>query len=66
MIMKRIVILFDCKFKSFVRDYLVSNRVQYSMTSDSCTGDVRISVPRAKCGRFLSEMRRYSIPYELI
>lgn len=64
--MKRIVILFNSKFKSDVRAFLVSNRVQYSMSTDFCTGDVRISVPRAKCGLFLSEMRRSSIPYELI
>lgn len=64
--MKRIVVTIDCKYKSDVRDYLVINRVQYSMYTDVYTGEVRLSVPRSAGVRLLSELRRYSIPYELI
>ena len=64
--MKRIVVTFDCKYKNFVRDFLVSYRVQYSMSTDIYTGDVRVSVPRAKCVPLLTELRRLSVPYELI
>ena len=61
--MKRIVILFDCKYKQLVRAFLVSNRVQYSTSIDPYTGDFRVSVPRAKVAAFTSDMRRCSIPY---
>lgn len=64
--MKRIVITFNCQYKQVVRAYLVSHRVQYSMSVDVLIGDVRLSVPRAKCVLLLAEMRRSSIPYELI
>lgn len=64
--MKRIVVTFDCKHKTFVRDYLVSHRVQYSMSTDIYTGDVHVYVPHAKGARFLAELRRVSIPYKLV
>lgn len=64
--MKRIVIVFDSNFKQDVRAYLVSKRVQYSMSVDIYTGDVRLSVPHANGVRLLSELRRTSIPYQLI
>lgn len=60
------VVLIDSKFKNVVRDYLVINRVQYSMFTDIYTGQVRLSVPHAKGVRLLAELRRDSIPYGLI
>lgn len=62
--MKSIVAI-NFQYKQAVRAYLVSNRVQYSMSVDIYTGDFRISVPRAKSVPFLAELRRASIPYEL-
>lgn len=64
--MKRILVTFDCKHKPFVRAYLVSNRVQYSMSTDIYTGDVHVYVPHAKGSCFLAELRRASIPYRLV
>lgn len=64
--MKRIVILLQPKFKDVVRAGLVMSRVQYSMFTDICTGDVRLSLPRSKGIHFLAELRRASIPFELI
>lgn len=64
--MKRIVILFDSKFKSDIHSYLDFHRVQYSMFIDIYTSEVRLSVPRSAGIRFLAELRRDSIPYELI
>ena len=64
--MKRIVVTFDCKHKPFVRAYLVSNRVQYSMSTDIYTGDVHVYVPHAKGAALLAELRRASIPYRLV
>ena len=64
--MKRIVVTFDCKYKPFVRAYLVSNRIQYSMSTDVYTGDVHVYVPQVKSVHFLAELRRVSIPYRLV
>ena len=64
--MKRIVVTFDCKYKAFVRAYLVSNRVQYSMSTDIYTGDVHVYVPHAKGAALLAELRRVSVPYRLV
>ena len=64
--MKRILVTFDCKHKPFVRAYLVSNRVQYSMSTNIYTGDVHVYVPRAKGVHLLAELRRVSIPYSLV
>ena len=64
--MKRILVTFDCKHKSFVRAYLVSNRIQYSMSTNIYTGDVHVYVPHAKGARFLAELRRFSVPYSLV
>lgn len=64
--MKRILVTFDFKHKQFVRAYLVSNRIQYSMTTNIYTGDVHVYVPRTKGVSFLAELRRASIPYALI
>ena len=64
--MKRILVTFDCKHKPFVRAYLVSNRVQYSMSTNIYTGDVHVYVPRAKGVHLLAELRRFSIPYSLV
>lgn len=64
--MKRIVVTFDCKYKTFVRAYLVSNRVQYSMSTDIYTGDVHVYVPHAKGAALLAELRRLSVPYRLV
>ena len=64
--MKRILVTFDCKHKPFVRAYLVSNRVQYSMSTNIYTGDVHVYVPRAKGAHLLAELRRFSIPYSLV
>lgn len=64
--MKRIVILIDYKFKQVVRAHLVNYCAQYSLSIDSYTGDLLISLPHAKGVRFLAELRRSSIPYELI
>ena len=65
-VMKRIVILFDYKHKEIVRAHLVNYRLQYSMSTDVYSGEVRLSVPYSKGVRFLAELRRSSIPYELI
>ena len=64
--MKRIVVTFDCKYKQAVRAYLVSNRVQYSMSTDIYTGDVHVYVPHAKGVALLAELRRISVPYRLV
>lgn len=64
--MKRILVTFDFKHKPFVRAYLVSNRVQYSMSTDIYTGDVHVYVPQAKGAHLLAELRRASIPYRLV
>lgn len=66
MVMKRMVVLFDSMFKQVVCAYLVMNRFQYSMFTDVYTGEVRVSVPHAKGVCLLAELRRNSIPYELI
>ena len=65
-VMKRMVVTFDGKHKPFVRAYLVSNRVQYSMSTDIYTGDVHVYVPNAKGVALLAELRRFSIPYRLV
>ena len=64
--MKRILVTFDCKHKPFVHAYLVSNRIQYSMSTNIYTGDVHVYVPRAKGVHLLAELRRVSIPYSLV
>ena len=64
--MKRIVVLFAYKHKEIVRAHLVNYRLQYSMSTDIYTGDVRVSVPHAKGALLLAELRRAGIPYELI
>lgn len=64
--MKRILVTFDCKHKPFVRAYLVSNRIQYSMSTNIYTGDVHVYVPHAKGANLLAELRRASVPYSLI
>ena len=64
--MKRMVVLFDCKYKPQVRAFLTANRIQYSMSFDIYTDGVRVSVPHAKGVRLLAELRRSSIPYDLI
>lgn len=64
--MKRIVVTFDCKHKPFVRAYLVSNRIQYSMSTNIYTGDVHVYVPKSKGVHLLAELRRVSIPYSLV
>ena len=64
--MKRILVTIDCKYKPFVRAYLVSNRVQYSMSTDFYTGDIHVYVPQAKGAHLLAELRRVSIPYRLV
>lgn len=64
--MKRIVFVVDSKFKNDVRRLLSLYRFQFSMHTDVYTGDFRVSLPYAKGVRFLSELRRSSIPYELI
>ena len=64
--MKRIVVTFDCKYKHAVRAYLVSNRVQYSMSTDIYTGDVHVYVPHVKGVALLAELRRLSVPYRLV
>lgn len=64
--MKRILVTFDLKHKQAVRAYLVSNRVQYSMTTDIYMGDVHVYVPYSKGVRFLAELRRLSVPYRLV
>lgn len=64
--MKRILVTFDCKHKPFVRAYLVSNRVKYSMSTDFYTGDIHVYVPQAKGVHLLAELRRASIPYRLV
>lgn len=66
MVMKRIVILIDYKHKQLVRAHLVNYRLQYSMSTDIYTGRVRVSVPHVKGECLLAELRRSSIPYELI
>ena len=64
--MKTMVILFDSKYKSKVCAALTANRIQYSTFTDVYTGDVRVSVPYAIGIRLLAELRRSSIPYDLI
>ena len=64
--MKTMVVLFDCKYKSQVCASLDTKRIQYSIFTDVYTGDVRVSVPYAIGVRLLSELRRSSIPYDLI
>lgn len=64
--MKRMVVLIDSKFKQDVRALLVMNHVQYSMSIDAYIGEVRVSLPHAKGDRFLAELRRFYIPYELM
>ena len=64
--MKTMVILFDSKYKSKVCASLTAKRIQYSTFTDVYTGDVRVSVPYAIGVRLLSELRRSSIPYDLI
>lgn len=64
--MKRMVILFDSVYSHDVRAHLVNLRIQYSMTTDLVIRETRISVPYAKGVRLLAELRRFSIPYELI
>ena len=64
--MKRILVTFDCKHKPFVRAYLVSNRIQYSMSTDIYTGDVHVYVPYSKGVPFLAELRRASIPFRFV
>ena len=64
--MKRILVTFDSKYEQAVRDYLVINRVQYSMSRDIYTGDVHLYIPHAKGVQFLAELRRDSIPYRLV
>lgn len=64
--MKRMVVLVDSRFKQLLYAYLDMNRIQYSMFTDVYTGEVRVSVPRAKGFRFLTELRRNSISYVLI
>ena len=64
--MKRMVVIFDCKYKSQVRAYLTANRIQYSMSIDIYTGEVRCSVPYSKGVSFLAELRCDSVPYELV
>lgn len=64
--MKRTVVTINFQHKQAVRAILVSLRVQYSMSVDIYTAVVRVSVPRAKSVPFLAELRRFSIPYELI
>ena len=65
-VMKRMVVLFDNKFKPQVRAFLVANRIQYSITFDFCAGLARVSVPHAKGVRLLNELRRSCIPYQLL
>ena len=64
--MKRILVTFDFKHKQAVRAYLVSNRIQYSMSTDIYTGDVHVYVPYSKGVRFLAELRRLAVPYRLV
>ena len=64
--MKRMVVLINSKFKQDIENYLVMNRVQYSMYTDIYTGDVRLSVPHSKGVRLISELRRSSVPYDII
>lgn len=64
--MKRMVVLFDNKFKPQVRAFLVANRIQYSITFDFNAGLARVSVPHANGVRLLAELRRSCIPYELL
>lgn len=64
--MKRMVVLIDSKFKQNVCALLAMNRVQYSMSTDSYIGEVRVSLPHSKGVRFLAELRRFYIPYELM
>ena len=64
--MKRILVTFDCHHKQAVRAYLVSNRVQYSMSTDIYTGDVHVYVPYSKGLRFLAELRRLSVPFRFV
>lgn len=64
--MKKMVVLVDSKFKQFVCAYLVMHRVQYSIFTDIYTCEIRVSVPYVKGVRFLTELRRNSVPYELI
>ena len=64
--MKRMVILFDSFYTHDVRAHLVSLRIQYSLTTDLVFRETRLSVPYAKGVRLLTELRRSSIPYELI
>lgn len=65
-VMKRMVVLFDNKFKPQVRAFLVANRIQYSITFDFNAGLARVSVPHANGVRLLAELRRSCIPYELL
>ena len=64
--MKRMVVLIESKFKQDVRALLDMNHVQYSMSTDVYTDEVRVSLPYAKGVRFLAELRRFYIPYELM
>ena len=64
--MKRMVVLVDLKFKQVLCAYLDMSLSQYSMFTDLCTGEFRVSVSHTKGVRLLAELRRNSIPYELI
>lgn len=61
--MKRFVVTFDSMYKPAVRAYLSLHRVQYSMSTDINTDEIRVSLPHAKVAAFTSDMRRCSIPY---
>lgn len=64
--MKRMVILYDSIYNHDVRAHLANLRIQYLMFIDLDFRVTRLSVPHAVGARFLFELRRSSIPYELI
>ena len=64
--MKRMVVSLDRMFKPHVRAYLIDHCIPFTMSFDIFVGVVCFSVPHAAGVRLLSELRRSSIPYELI
>lgn len=64
--MKRIVILIDSLHRHDVGAHLVNLRIQFSMSTVLFLHETRVSVPHAKAARLLAELRRSSIPYELV
>ena len=64
--MKCMVVLFSSTYKQDLRAYLVSHRVQYSISTDIYTDEIRVSLPHVQGVHLIAAMRRLSIPYELI